>query len=68
MISGGRDWLGPIERLVRLLAVLEHADLAGAGQQPLLDVDRYGGGHDDQRRALSRGLSNLPTPAGGRPR
>jgi hypothetical protein len=54
MAGGGRDQLGPIERLVRLLAVLESAGPVGAGQQQLLDVARYGGNHDDQRRALNR--------------
>jgi predicted DNA-binding transcriptional regulator YafY len=63
MAGGGRDQLGPIERLVRLLAVLESAGLAGAGQQQLLDVARYGGEHDDQRRALNRELRHL-TEAG----
>jgi predicted DNA-binding transcriptional regulator YafY len=63
MAGGGRDQLGPIERLVRLLAVLESAGMAGANQQQLLDVARYGGDHDDQRRALNRELKHL-TAAG----
>ena len=63
MAGGGRDQLGPIERLVRLLAVLESAGMAGANQQQLLDVARYGGDHDDQRRALNRELKHL-TDAG----
>jgi predicted DNA-binding transcriptional regulator YafY len=62
-VGGGRDQLGPIERLVRMLAVLETAGLVGAGQQQLLDVARYGGDHDDQRRALNRELKHL-TEAG----
>jgi hypothetical protein len=63
MAGGGRDQLGPIARLVRILVVLESAGLAGAGQQQLLDVARYGGGADDQRRALNRELRHL-TDAG----
>jgi hypothetical protein len=63
MASGGRDQLGPIERLVRLLAVLESAGLAGADRQRMLDVARYGGNADDQRRALNRELKHL-TKAG----
>jgi hypothetical protein len=63
MAGGGRDQLGPIERLVRLLAVLENAGVVGASQQQLLDVARYGGDHDDQRRALNRELKHL-TEAG----
>jgi predicted DNA-binding transcriptional regulator YafY len=63
LVGGGRDQLGPIERLVRMLAVLETAGLVGAGQQQLLDVARYGGDQDDQRRALNRELKHL-TEAG----
>ncbi|MGH6691806.1 MAG: hypothetical protein ACREF4_14130, partial [Gammaproteobacteria bacterium] len=63
MAGGGRDQLGPIERLVRLLALLESAGLVGTSQQQLLDVARYGGNHDDQRRALNRELKHL-TDAG----
>ena len=59
MAGGGRDQLGPIERLVRLLAVLESAGQCGAGQQQLLDVARYGGAADDQRRALDRELKQV---------
>jgi hypothetical protein len=50
--GGGRDQRGPIEQLVRLLAVLENAGLVGTCQQQLLDVARYG-----ERRTISGGRS-----------
>jgi predicted DNA-binding transcriptional regulator YafY len=58
--QGGRDQLGPIERLVRVLAVLEGAGPAGASQEQLLQVARYGGqSADAQRRMLNRDIGHL---------
>lgn len=57
---GGRDQLGPIERLVRILAVLEGAGKAGTTQERLLEVARYGGtSPDSQRRMLTKDISYL---------
>jgi predicted DNA-binding transcriptional regulator YafY len=58
--SGGRDQLGPIERLVRIRAVLEGAGPVGATQEQLLDVAQYGGSAPDtQRRMLSKDVKYL---------
>ncbi|HEX6234932.1 MAG TPA: WYL domain-containing protein [Jiangellaceae bacterium] len=60
MSRGGRDQLGPIERLVRILAVLEGAGKIGAAQDELLDVAQYGGtSPDSQRRMLSKDVKHL---------
>ena len=57
---GGRDQLGPIERLVRVLAVLDGAGPAGATQEQLLEVARYGAtAPDAQRRMLTKDISYL---------
>lgn len=57
---GGRDQLGPIERLVRVLAVLEGAGKLGATQEQLLDVANYGAtGQDEKRRMLNRDIRYL---------
>ena len=60
MSRGGRDQLGPIERLVRILAVLEGAGKIGASQDELLEVAQYGGtSPDSQRRMLSKDVKHL---------
>lgn len=60
MSRGGRDQLGPIERLVRVLAVLDAAGPAGATQEQLLEVAKYGGDSPDaQRRMLNRDIGHL---------
>ena len=60
MSKGGRDQLGPIERLVRILAVLESAGRAGATQDELLEVARYGGtSPDSRRRMLAKDIKHL---------
>ncbi len=60
MSKGGRDQLGPIERLVRILAVLEGAGKAGVGQEQLLDVAQYGAASpDSQRRMLAKDIKYL---------
>lgn len=60
MSRGGRDQLGPIERLVRVLAVLDGAGPAGATQEQLLEVAHYGAtAADAQRRMLTKDISYL---------
>ena len=60
MSRGGRDQLGPIERLVRVLAILDGAGPAGATQDQLLEVAQYGGDNPDaQRRMLNRDIAHL---------
>lgn len=60
MSAGGRDQLGPIERLVRVLAVLENAGEQGAGLDKLLAAASYGAADpDDQRRMLGKDISHL---------
>lgn len=60
MSRGGRDQLGPIERLVRILAVLEGAGKPGATQDELLEVGQYGGtSPDSQRRMLTKDIKHL---------
>ena len=60
MSRGGRDQLGPIERLVRILAVLEGAGNAGTSQERLLEVAGYGGASpDSQRRMLTKDITYL---------
>ena len=60
MSRGGRDQLGPIERLVRILAVLEGAGTTGTTQERLLEVAGYGGASpDSQRRMLTKDITYL---------
>lgn len=60
MAPGGRDQLGPIERLVRVLAVLDAAGTAGVSQQHLLDAADYGAtAPDAQRRMLGKDIAYL---------
>ena len=60
MSPGGRDQLGPIERLVRVLAVLDGAGAAGATQERLLEVAQYGASDQDaQRRMLNKDIGYL---------
>lgn len=50
--AGGRDQLGPIERLVRVLAVLENAGERGAALEKLLEAAQYGAAEPDGRRRM----------------
>lgn len=60
MSRGGRDQLGPIERLVRVLAVLEGAGKHGATQEQLLEAAQYGAtGQDERRRMLNKDIKYL---------
>lgn len=60
MSRGGRDQLAPIERLVRILAVLDGAGAAGATQERLLGAAQYGADAPDaQRRMLNKDISYL---------
>lgn len=60
MSGGGRDQLAPIERLVRVLAVLENAAERGASLERLLAAAQYGAADpDDQRRMLGKDISHL---------
>lgn len=60
MPAGGRDQLGPIERLVRVLAVLDHAGARGATLDKLLEAAQYGAADpDDQRRMLGKDIRYL---------
>lgn len=62
MSAGGRDQLAPIERLVRVLAVLENAGERGASLDRLLAAAQYGAADaDDQRRMLGKDISHLNT-------
>lgn len=59
MGKGGRDQLAPMERLVRILAVLDDAGPAGVRQQKLFDVAGYTADKETNRRMLSREISHL---------
>lgn len=59
MAAGGRDQLGPIERLTRLLLVLEGNEPHGVPLATLLDVADFGGDHDTATRQLYREIKNL---------
>lgn len=60
MSRGGRDQLGPIERLVRVLAVLEGAGKNGATQEQLLKAAQYGASERDEgRRMLNKDIKYL---------
>lgn len=60
MSAVGRDQLGPIERLVRVLAVLENAGERGAVLDKLLEAAQYGADDpDDQRRMLGKDIAHL---------
>jgi hypothetical protein len=57
---GGRDQLGPIERLVRVLAVLDAAGVSGASQDRLLEAANYHApAADAPRRLLNRDIGHL---------
>lgn len=60
MSPGGRDQLAPIERLVRILAVLDGAGAVGATQERLLGAAQYGAPDPDaQRRMLNKDINYL---------
>lgn len=60
MSRGGRDQLGPIERLVRILAVLDAAGESGATQERLLEAAEYEAKAEDApRRMLNRDIGHL---------
>ena len=59
-MPGGRDQLGPLERLTRLLLVLESAEPAGLPATRLVSVGQYGAGSAyDAQRQLSRDITAL---------
>ena len=60
MSGGGRDQLGPIERLVRVLAVLDAGGESGVTQERLLEAAQYEApGEDAPRRMLNRDIGHL---------
>lgn len=59
-MPGGRDQLGPLERLTRLLLVLESAEPTGLPAGRLVAVGRYGADSAyDAQRQLSRDVAAL---------
>jgi hypothetical protein len=59
-MPGGRDQLGPLERLTRLLLVLEAAEPAGLPASRLVAVGQYGADSAyDAQRQLSRDVTAL---------
>ncbi|MBB5787039.1 helix-turn-helix transcriptional regulator [Jiangella mangrovi] len=59
-MPGGRDQLGPLERLTRLLLVLESAEPAGLPAARLVAVGRYGADSAyDAQRQLARDVTAL---------
>lgn len=59
-MPGGRDQLGPLERLTRLLLVLESAEPAGLPATRLIAVGRYGADSAyDAQRQLARDVTAL---------
>lgn len=59
MAGGGRDQLGPIERLTRILLVLEGNEPHGVPLATLLDVADFRGDRDTATRQLYREIKNL---------
>lgn len=59
MPKPGRDQLGPIERLVRILAVLEDAGQAGVRHPKLCAVSGFTGEPETTRRLLNREINHL---------
>lgn len=57
--KGGRDQLGPLERLVKILAVLQDAGPAGVAQHKLITVAGFIGEAESRRRMLTREITNL---------
>lgn len=57
--KGGRDQLGPFERLVKMLAVLQDAGRAGVTQAKLIEVAGFAGDHESCRRMMTRDINNL---------
>lgn len=61
-MPGGRDQLGPLERLTRLLLALESAEPAGLPADRLVAIGEYGAGSAyDAQRQLSRDVTALTT-------
>lgn len=56
---GGRDQLGPMERLVKMLAVLQDAGADGVGQEKLIDAAGFTGTPESCRRMVNREIGNL---------
>lgn len=59
MAGGGRDQLGPIERLTRILLVLEGNEPHGVPLATLVDVADFRGDHETATRQLYREIKNL---------
>lgn len=57
-MAGGRDQLGPLERLTRLLLALEQAEPHGRGTDELVRVAEYGSTRDPARQ-LNRDVNAL---------
>lgn len=61
-MPGGRDQLGPLERLTRLLLALESAEPSGLPADRLVAIGQYGAGDAyDAQRQLSRDVTALTT-------
>lgn len=58
-MSGGRDQLGPLERITRILLALEAAEPVGVTMPRLLEIAEFGGSDVHQARQLKRDLDAL---------
>lgn len=58
-MAGGRDQLGPLERVTRILLALEAAEPVGVALGRLLEVAQFGGSEVHQARQLKRDIDGL---------
>lgn len=58
-MPGGRDQLGPLERVTRVLLALEAAEPVGVAMPRLLEIADFGGAETHQARQLKRDLDSL---------
>ncbi|WP_162448765.1 WYL domain-containing protein [Phytoactinopolyspora mesophila] len=57
-MAGGRDQVGPLERLIRILVTLEEAEPRGLTTDDLIDIAGYGSTKDPHRQ-LNRDIGEL---------
>lgn len=57
-MAGGRDQIGPLERLIRILVTLEEAEPRGLSTDDLVEIAGYGSTKDPHRQ-LNRDVNDL---------
>lgn len=58
-VGGGRDQLGPLERVTRILLALEGSEPRGVDSHRLIEIAAFGGNAENHSRLLQREIQNL---------